>query len=251
MSTAERFTHMGGTSIATLLSLEEAQSLAAALDGAKPHDIVAAAIARVGRDHLAAVSSFGAESAALLKIVADVDPQVPVIFLDTGWLFDETLAYRDRLTQLLGLKDVRTIKPNAAQLAARDAEDDLWSHDTDACCTLRKVEPLADALAPFAGWINGRKRFQAATRADIPAVEYDNGRFKFNPLANVTPQEIGQIYRDARIPPHPMVAQGFLSIGCMPCTSRTQPGEDPRAGRWRGQGKVECGIHVAKKPSTP
>ena len=178
----------------------------------------------VGRDQLALVSSFGTESAALLKVMADVDPSIPVIFLDTGWLFEETLAYRDTLIAALGLRDVRSIKPLEATLSREDKDGDLWFSDPDACCRIRKVEPLARALKPFAAWINGRKRFQGALRAAIPVVEADGERLKFNPFANVSRQDIAAIYASANLPPHPLVASGFLSVGCMPCTSRTGRG---------------------------
>lgn len=216
------------------------------LDKAQPAEIVERALRLVGRDKLAVVSSFGTESAALLKIVADADPAIPVVFLDTGWLFQETLAYRDRLTELLGLRDVRTIKPLDTALQRNDAEGELWLSDPDACCRIRKVEPLARALEPFAAWFNGRKRFQGGERAGIAVVEADGARLKFNPLANATADDLKALYASANLPPHPLLSQGFMSIGCMPCTTRTRPGEDARAGRWRDRGKTECGIHVAK-----
>jgi phosphoadenosine phosphosulfate reductase len=169
-----------------------------------------------------------------------------VIFLDTGWLFEETLAYRDTLIAALGLRDVRSIKPLEATLSREDKDGDLWFSDPDACCRIRKVEPLARALKPFAAWINGRKRFQGGLRAGIPVVEADGARLKFNPFANVSREEIEAIYQRANLPQHPLVASGYLSVGCMPCSSRTAPGEDARAGRWRGRPKSECGIHAAK-----
>ncbi|XUM24225.1 phosphoadenylyl-sulfate reductase [Bradyrhizobium oligotrophicum S58] len=219
-------------------------ALDAALRTAAPHEVIAAALAAIGRERLAVVSSFGTESAALLKVTADVDPAIPVIFLDTGHMFAETLAYRDQLIELLGLQDVRSMKPDAAALKREDADNDLWFSDPDACCRIRKVEPLARALAPFAAWINGRKRFQGGLRAAIPVVEQDGVRVKFNPFANVTREDIAAIYRSANLPQHPLVASGFRSIGCMPCTSRADSGEDERAGRWRGRDKTECGIHT-------
>lgn len=226
--------------------LPSAQELDRGLRDASPADVIAAALKAVGRDKLALVSSFGTESATLLKVMADVEPAIPVIFLDTGWLFEETLAYRDTLIATLGLKDVRSIKPADATLAREDPERDLWFSNPDACCRIRKVEPLARALRPFAGWINGRKRFQGDTRADIPVVEDDGARLKFNPFANVSREEIEAIFVRAKLPRHPLVASGFLSVGCMPCTSRTAEGEDERAGRWRGRPKTECGIHTMK-----
>src|SRR6476661_2740264 len=137
-----------------------AQALASALRDAPPAKVIEAALKTVGREHLALVSSFGTESAALLKVMADVDPAIPVVFLDTGWLFEETLAYRDTLIATLGLRDVRSVKPSDETLAREDRDGELWFSDPDACCRIRKVEPLARALAPFTAWVNGRKRFQ-------------------------------------------------------------------------------------------
>jgi phosphoadenosine phosphosulfate reductase len=216
------------------------------LRAASPAEVIERALKTVGREHLALVSSFGTESAALLKVMADVDPAIPVVFLDTGWLFEETLAYRDTLIATLGLRDVRSIKPLEETLTREDPDRELWFSDPDACCRIRKVEPLARALKPFTGWINGRKRFQGGARAEIPVVEEDGARLKFNPFANVSREEIEAIYRLAKLPPHPLVASGYLSVGCMPCSSRTALGEDERAGRWRGRAKTECGIHTTK-----
>ena len=223
-----------------------AQALDRALRNAAPAEVIETALKTVGRERLALVSSFGTESAALLKVAADVDPSIPVIFLDTGWLFEETLAYRDTLISTLGLTDVRSIKPIEESLSREDPDRELWFSDPDACCRIRKVEPLARALAPFSAWINGRKRFQGGARADIAVVEQDGARLKFNPFASVSRDEVEAIYRLAKLPPHPLAASGYLSVGCMPCTSRTAPDEDARAGRWRGRAKTECGIHTVK-----
>jgi phosphoadenosine phosphosulfate reductase len=223
-----------------------AEELDRALRDASPAEIIATALKTIGRDKLALVSSFGTESATLLKVMADVDPAIPVIFLDTGWLFEEALAYRDTLIATLGLKDVRSIKPAEETLSREDPDRDLWFSDPDACCRIRKVEPLARALKPFDAWLNGRKRFQGSSRAGIPVVEDDGARLKFNPFANVSREELEAIFARAKLPRHPLVASGFLSVGCMPCTSRTAEGEDERAGRWRGRAKTECGIHTMK-----
>jgi len=227
-------------------TLPAAEELDRVLRNASPAEAIAAALKTVGRERLALVSSFGTESAALLKVMADVDPAIPVIFLDTGWLFEETLAYRDTLIEKLGLRDVRSIKPLDETLSREDPDRELWFSDPDACCRIRKVEPLKRALAPFAAWINGRKRFQGGLRADIPVVEQDGVRLKFNPFANVSREQIEAIFKGANLPSHPLAASGFLSVGCMPCTSRTSPDEDARAGRWRGRPKTECGIHTVK-----
>jgi phosphoadenosine phosphosulfate reductase len=226
--------------------LPPADALDRALRDASPAEVIESALKTVGREHLALVSSFGTESAALLKVMADVDPAIPVVFLDTGWLFEETLAYRDTLIAALGLRDVRSVKPLDETLLREDPDRELWFSDPDACCRIRKVEPLARALKPFSAWINGRKRFQGGSRADIPVVEDDGARLKFNPFANVSREQIAAIYRLADLPPHPLLASGYLSVGCMPCSSRTSPDEDARAGRWRGRAKTECGIHTIK-----
>jgi phosphoadenosine phosphosulfate reductase len=226
--------------------LPRADELDRALRDASPHEVIAAALRTVGRDQLALVSSFGTESAALLKVMADVDPSVAVIFLDTGWLFEETLAYRDTLIGQLGLLDVRSVKPSEEMLMREDDERELWFSNPDACCQIRKVEPLARALQPFSAWINGRKRFQGGLRASIAVVEEDGARLKFNPFANVGREAIEAIFAEAKLPRHPLAVSGYLSVGCMPCTGRASADEDSRAGRWRGRGKTECGIHTVK-----
>jgi phosphoadenosine phosphosulfate reductase len=226
--------------------LPPADALDRALRNASPQDVIAAALKAVGREKLALVSSFGTQSAALLKVMADVDPAMPVIFLDTGWLFEETLAYRDTLIAKLGLRDVRSIKPSEETLSREDPERDLWFNNPDSCCRIRKVEPLQRALQPFDGWINGRKRFQGGLRTGIAIVEQDGARLKFNPFANVSREEIEATFKSSSLPPHPLSASGYLSVGCMPCTSRTSADEDERAGRWRGRPKTECGIHTTQ-----
>ncbi len=227
-------------------AVKRADALNEVLHHATPAEVIESALRVVGRERLALVSSFGTESAALLKVTADVDPTIPVIFLDTGWLFEETLAYRDVLIEKLGLRDVRSIKPAEETLRREDPDKELWFSDPDACCRIRKVEPLKRALAPFDGWISGRKRFQGGLRATLNVVEADGVRLKFNPFANLAPADIEAIFAEAKLPPHPLVASGFRSVGCMPCTSRTEPGEDARDGRWRGRSKTECGIHTAE-----
>jgi phosphoadenosine phosphosulfate reductase len=229
-----------------LVNRSTAEELGRALRDAAPSEVMAAALRTVGRERLALVSSFGTEAAALLKVMSDVDAEIPVIFLDTGWLFEETLSYRDTLITMLGLSDVRSIKPREDDLRRGDPDRELWHSDSNACCRLRKVEPLNRALAPFSAWINGRKRFQGGLRAAIPVVEHDGIRLKFNPFANTSHEEIKAIYAQAKLPPHPLQASGFRSVGCMPCTSQTSPDEDMRAGRWRGSSKNECGIHTSK-----
>lgn len=192
----------------------------------------------------ALVSSFGAESAVLLHMIAQIDPTTPILFLNTGKLFGETLRYRDRLQDELGLADIRTIAPHPADRARIDPEGTLWSRDTDACCNFRKVVPLKRALEGFAAQITGRKRFQTSARADMQLVEYFEGRFRFNPLADWTLADLEAYVAKHAVPRHPLVEDGYPSIGCIPCTRRVQVGEHYRDGRWAGLEKDECGIHV-------
>ncbi|WP_114394161.1 phosphoadenylyl-sulfate reductase [Oleisolibacter albus] len=192
---------------------------------------------------LALVSSFGTESAVLLHMLAQADPAAPVLFINTGKLFGETQRYRRQLVERLGLTGVREIGPESGEEKAEDAAGDLWLRHADACCALRKVRPLARALAPYAAWITGRKRYQASTRAALPLFEADGAHVKVNPLASWTRDQI-EAYLDSHgLPRHPLQADGYPSVGCMPCTDRVAAGEDVRAGRWRGQAKTECGIH--------
>ena len=192
---------------------------------------------------IACVSSFGAESALLLALVADVDPTTPILFVDTGQHFRETLAYRDELAERLGLTDVRSIGPTQAEIAAHDPPGELWRFDPDACCRFRKVTPLDRALDPFDAWITGRKRHQALTRIALPVVERVDGKVKINPLADWTAEQVEAEITRRRLPRHPLSSAGYPSIGCATCTRSVAAGEDPRSGRWAGTGKVECGIH--------
>ncbi len=194
---------------------------------------------------IATVSSFGNESAVLLSVVAAIDPSVPVVFLDTAKHFPETLAYRDELARRLGLCDVRDVVPAASAVADRDPSGALWQFDPDACCALRKVEPLEQALHGYDGWISGRKRHQAATRAAMPFVEFDGTRIKLNPLADWSADRIRDEMARRRLPRHPLADRGFRSVGCSVCTRAVGAQEPDRSGRWAGLAKVECGIHRA------
>ncbi len=208
--------------------------------------LLSLAMGRLFPGRIALVSSFGAESAALLALASEIDPAIPVIFLDTGKLHAETLAHRDLLVARLGLRDVRSTRPDAAALAAEDAEEWLWNDDPDRCCDLRKVVPLEAALRPFSAWITGRKRYQGGLRGGLPAFEADAaGRIKLNPLVAWKPGDMGAFLAARDLPEHPLRAKGFLSIGCIPCTRAVRPGEAVRAGRWADRAKSECGIHLS------
>ena len=193
---------------------------------------------------IALVSSFGAESVVLLHLISIMDRTTPVLFVDTEMLFAETLAYQLELTERLMLKNLRVIKADRAEVFARDNEGLLHQYDPDACCALRKTEPLQNALAGYDAWITGRKRYQASTRADVDFFENEGDiRIKVNPLAHWSSADLQEYIAENRLPRHPLVAKGYPSIGCAPCTTRVNDGEDPRAGRWRNLEKTECGIH--------
>lgn len=197
---------------------------------------------------LATVSSFGAESAVLLHLISEVAPDLPVLFLDTGKHFDATLAYRDEVVSKLGLTNLHNLTPDAEALAAKDETGLRWSYDPDGCCEIRKVIPLANALADYDSTLTGRKAFQNASRANLPRFEVDSsdtqGRLKINPLIDWSAEDIQAYFEDHDLPRHPLVAEGYPSIGCGPCTNKVAEGEDPRSGRWKGWDKTECGIHT-------
>ena len=223
-------------------------ALNARFAGVATRDMLLAVLREGLAGRIAAVSSFGAESAVLLHLIASADPSVPVLFLETGKHFPETLAYRDELAERLGLTDLRSLTPDPDLLAGRDGTGLRWSYDPDGCCEIRKVQPLARALGAFDASFTGRKGFQSATRAGLPTFEIDTsdaaGRLKINPLADWSSDQIASYFAASGLPAHPLVAQGYPSIGCSPCTTRVEQGEDPRSGRWKGWDKTECGIHV-------
>ncbi len=226
----------------------EVAALNARFEGVSTQDMLTAVLREGLAGRIAAVSSFGAESAVLLHLLASIDPAVPVLFLDTGKHFPETLAYRDELTARLGLTRLINLAPAAADLSARDDNGLRWSYDPDGCCEIRKVRPLAGALTQFDATFTGRKGFQNAARAGLQRFELDTtdtaGRLKINPLADWSADQIESYFTATGLPTHPLVEAGYPSIGCSPCTTKVAAGEDPRSGRWKGWDKTECGIHV-------
>ena len=237
--------------VAVLPDLDETldvRALDARLRHAEPRAIIEAAVDLFG-DKLALVSSFGAESAVLLHMAAQVKRDIPVLFLDTGMLFGQTLDYRQELTARLGLTDVRDLRPLYQDLAVHDPSQDLWKSDTAACCNIRKVLPLDRALGEFDAWITGRKRFHGGDRLRLKVVEAADGKVKFNPLANWGKADLDAYVAKHDLPAHPLVEFGYPSVGCWPCTTPAD-GEDVRAGRWAGSEKTECGIHTARPPAS-
>ena len=193
---------------------------------------------------IAISSSFGAEAAVLLKLVSEVDSTTPVLFIDTGHLFEETVQYKSTLEERLGLSNIITVQPEKIHLENADRDGTLHERDTDYCCHIRKVLPFEKALGPYDAWVSGRKRFQSSNRASLQGIELDvDGRFKINPLYNWDYDTVITKFKEMDLPRHPLVDKGYPSIGCGPCTRAVKAGEDIRAGRWSGQGKTECGIH--------
>ena len=226
----------------------EADALNARFEGVDTLSMLRTVFAEGLAGNVAVVSSFGTESAVLLHLVATADRNVPVIFVDTLKMFTETLDYRDTLINTFGFTDSRAVTPVAEMLAKKDETGLRWSYDPDGCCEIRKVEPMHRAKDGLDAWISGRKAFQSVTRQNLPRFEIEDGRLKINPLGDWTKTDLEAYFEQHQLPRHPLEAQGYLSIGCEPCTSKVLPGEDPRAGRWRGWDKVECGIHT---PVTP
>ncbi|MEO0410599.1 MAG: phosphoadenylyl-sulfate reductase [Pseudomonadota bacterium] len=190
------------------------------------------------------VSSFGTESAVLLHMASQIDKTVDVVFINTGKLFGETMKYKNKLVEQLGLSHVRAIMPKPALLDQNDPRGVLWSQNADRCCYTRKVEPMQRALKNVNIWISGRKGFHGAGREALPLFELVEGRIKINPLAKWSKTDLDAYFESYALPKHPLEADGYLSVGCMPCTTPVSDGEDMRAGRWRGSDKTECGIHM-------
>ena len=217
-----------------------------------PHVILEHVLTNDAVGPVAVVSSFGAEAIVLLHMVSIIDCAVPILFIDTEMLFDETVAYQRQVADYLGLRDVRVIRAERARVNAHDADGRLHKTDPNACCALRKTEPLQNTLTPFAAWVTGRKRFQGAARAALEIFDADDaGRIKVNPLAHWSAHQVQQYMTTHRLPRHPLAAKGYVSVGCAPCTTPVGAGESPRAGRWRGTAKDKCGIHIVNGRIVP
>jgi len=232
---------MDGNTSASKRTWVEAQNLAHA--ASTPAAVLETALNHFGA-RFALVSSFGAESAVLLHIAAEIDKNLPILFLDTGKLFGETKRYRDKLLDQLGMTNLIIARPAEADVSALDPKGDLWVGHANQCCYIRKVKPLHTQLVGFDAWATGRKRFQSSSREALDHFELQDDHIKVNPLALWTSEQVKAYRSEYDLPQHPLVADGFRSIGCMPCTDRVADGEDERAGRWRGSAKTECGIHL-------
>lgn len=228
------------------LALEAgAQALEAALDGLDAQGALKRCLSGIFPGESCIVSSFGTESAVILHMAAQVAPDVPVLFINTGKLFEETLAYRDALGEKLGLTNIQTIEPSVHDIAADDPDGTLYQRKPDLCCHVRKTLPLIRALRPYKVWVSGRKRYHGGERASIPRVEIQDGKLKLNPLYDWDGEALKAYAREHDLPAHPLLERNYLSVGCIPCTAPVAAGEDdPRAGRWAGQDKTECGIHI-------
>lgn len=222
---------------------DRAHGLTARHTGLAAQDVLAQVIRRDFTGRIGLVSSFGTEAAVLLHMVAEIDPYVPVIFLDTWKHFPETLAYRDRLVRELGLCNIQTVMPRRTALKADDPDGTLHASNPDLCCHVRKTLPMLAALRSLDCWITGRKRGQAATRESLSLFEAQDRWIKVNPLLDWSAEQVADYYLDHNLPEHPLKAQNYLSVGCAPCTRPVREGEDARAGRWSDSDKTECGIH--------
>lgn len=223
---------------------EQVLELEGQYGGLEPARVLELSIDRLFPGQIAAVSSFGADSAVLLHMIVQIDHSFPVLFLDTQKHFEATIDYRNSLVSDLGLTNVNIIEPEVSVLEADDPDGKLHVADPDACCHIRKVEPMARAVSPYRAWFTGRKRFQSGTRARLPVFEAVGDQIRINPLALWTSDDIeGYMYTN-NLRRHPLVSHGYLSIGCQPCTSPVETGQSSRSGRWSGSEKTECGIHV-------
>ena len=228
-------------------TVPDAQGIAdlnAAFEGERPEKVLEWLATSAQNGEVPLVSSFGADSVVLLNMIAQIDPDYPVLFIDTGKHFLETLTYRDHLKEHFGLNNLSSVEPDAAELKERDPFGALWISDADACCDMRKSVPLDRVMTGHAGWITGRKRFQTKERAGLSIFELDGDKLKVNPLASWGPKEVADYIKTHSLPGHPLIPKGYLSIGCAPCTSPVEAGEDARAGRWKGSDKSECGLHI-------
>ncbi|MWC28253.1 phosphoadenylyl-sulfate reductase [Paenibacillus sp. MMS18-CY102] len=230
------------------MNLLEKEALAAQkaieLEDATPEAIIQYAIETF--PNITFACSFGAEDVVLVDMIQKVNPNIDTFYLDTDFHFAETLATRDALAERYPNIRYVQVKPEITpEEQAAQHGDELWKSDPNQCCNIRKVQPLTKILSQYECWITGIRRDQAPTRANSKKVEYDYkfGLMKFNPLASWTNEDVWNYIRENNVPYNPLHDNNYPSIGCTHCTRQVMPGEDPRAGRWSGNDKTECGLH--------
>jgi len=224
----------------SIIDLNSVLEKFSSLDGL---EIIEAAYNEFG-DKFAVVSSFGTESSVLLHLTASIDKHLPILFVDTGKLFKETYIYKELLTEKLGLTNVKTVSPDFSEISLNDPDESLWKEQPDDCCFIRKVKPLGESLTAFVCWATGRKSFHGSSRSDLKNCEIDGQWLKINPLATWSYDEVQNYFENYNLPYHPLSLNGYSSVGCVSCTSENFNKNMPRAGRWPGKNKTECGIHV-------
>ncbi|MGD9725993.1 MAG: phosphoadenylyl-sulfate reductase [Nitrospiraceae bacterium] len=223
------------------------KTLSDAFETKQPWEVVEFALQRYA-PRIVLACSFGAEDVALFDMIHRIDPAAPVFYLDTDFLFPETVEVKDRLVARYGLKPEQLIQVKSRLTPEQQASEygpALWSRDPDRCCALRKIEPLTRVLGNYAAWITGIRRDQAPTRANAGIIEWDRKfqLIKVNPLARWNSDEVWSYIRIHEIPYNTLHDRNYPSIGCTHCTAPVLPGEDPRSGRWKNSGKTECGLH--------
>tara|TARA_Y100000589_G_scaffold284108_1_gene282742 strand:- start:158 stop:850 length:693 start_codon:yes stop_codon:yes gene_type:complete len=210
-----------------------------------PYEIVKKSKSLFG-DRIVYVSSFGTESAVILHIISKIDKNFPIILLNTNFLFDQTLNYKNKLINLFKFENFLEVLPNNSDLKKFDPKNTLWQKDVEKCCNLRKVKPLDRILKNYDAWISGRKTYQGGERKDLRPFESNNGKIVVNPLANFGQKSVFQYFKNYNLPKHPLLEEGYFSIGCTHCTHKSSDVKDPRSGRWASNKKTECGIHYKK-----
>ena len=212
-----------------------------------PKSILEHSILNLFKNKIAYVCSFGTESAIILDLISKIDKDIPIIMLNTHFLFKETIKYKNELLKLLGLKNYREVFPDEKMLNKYDVDNSLWKKDVEKCCNLRKVIPLENSLNNFESWISGRKSYHLGDRQNLKAFELINNKIVVNPLFNSTKEFIDNYFLSNNLPRHPLFEKGYLSIGCSHCTVKAKNIMDPRQGRWSDSSKTECGIHLNKR----
>ena len=232
----------------TLDYIEQAsvEDIALELEDARPADVLRWSYEEFGPD-VAMATGFGLEGCVLISMLAETGCDIRLFYLDTDLLFPETYALRDTLESRYGVRFERRCSSLSLEQQSELYGEKLWERRPDECCRLRKVEPLREMLSGLRAWITGIRRDQSPTRANASVVEFDRkfGLIKINPLVSWATEDVREYARRHDVPYNPLIEQGYASIGCRPCTTVVQIGEDPRAGRWRGTSKTECGIHLA------